>query len=42
MTDLITTGNRALTAKEFQGLAAFPPKLNGSPIWVIRSCLAKH
>jgi site-specific recombinase XerD len=27
MTDLITTGKRALTAKEFQGLAAVPPEI---------------
>ena len=27
MTDLITTVNRALTAKEFQGLADVPPEV---------------
>lgn len=27
MTDIITTGNRALTAKEFQGLADVPPEV---------------
>ncbi|MBS0299813.1 MAG: tyrosine-type recombinase/integrase [Proteobacteria bacterium] len=27
MTDIITTGNRALTAKEFQGLASVPPEV---------------
>ncbi len=27
MTDLITKGNRALTSKEFQGLADVPPEI---------------
>jgi len=27
MTGIITTGNRALTAKEFQGLADVPPEV---------------